>query len=399
MAKLSGRTIDYTQQEMMDITGLTRHQFIRDLGRLCEMYDLDISVFKVEQGNDNSEYFFIPEIAQLLAVMLRTFNKHPLKRVNAPIKNILGSDIKEYYTSILNDIDEELPDILVKALCGFEGYIVAQNIVDWMKPFIKQLTYFIVNLTTLKEQDVGKTLKEFCMKLDTINYNLFMGNKLQAEIKQYQVNESCEQNIIKDVYQIKANNKLNQSNISIDELIIEMIRWYFNKSNKIRESGFKEYILDNADIMMKFCGMDFNKLPIDLQREVYYQVEVNRSINHYKTEIGIERLKKTIYENTSWKDIITQITDNTFKISAQRTNEEKMSIVEGYINKCEQELLQYKALLAELKENKYSEEPNNQFNDIHQQYVEHCNQIEKKYYDLENVVNNFVGRTVLELLM
>lgn len=175
MPKLTGRLIDYSQEEMLKMTGLERHKFRRDLARVCEMYDFDINCLKVEKGNKNSEYFLIPEVADLITILLRNLDKHPPKRTNAKIDDITRTEIRDYYESVLTDIDEAVRPSVAETIYCLESHLVAQNTVDWTERFAKQLTRFLVNITTLKEQDIGASLKLFTQKLDEMNYYLYRG--------------------------------------------------------------------------------------------------------------------------------------------------------------------------------------------------------------------------------
>lgn len=51
MPRQVGRRIDYTQEEMIQMTGLSRSQFVRGLKRIGEMYGFNINDFKVEKDN------------------------------------------------------------------------------------------------------------------------------------------------------------------------------------------------------------------------------------------------------------------------------------------------------------------------------------------------------------
>lgn len=45
MPRQVGRRINYTQEEMIQMTGLSRSQFVRGLKRICEMYGFNINDF------------------------------------------------------------------------------------------------------------------------------------------------------------------------------------------------------------------------------------------------------------------------------------------------------------------------------------------------------------------
>lgn len=279
MPKTSGRVIDYTQEEMMVMTGLSRDQFRRGLVRICEMYGFDIDDFKVEKGNINSEFFFTPEVADLLAILLRNLKGHPLKRTNAKVDEISGTSISDYYKDVINDIDEEVRPIVAEAIFCLESHLVAQNVTDWTEPFVKQMTRFLVNLITLKRQDVGESLKQFTKQFDSMNYYLFRGESVMSLAYDSNIEELQRQGILDDDYRKEINKKLHQNNISIDRLIAEMIRWYLPKSKEVRDSNFKEYIFEDNDFMRWAACGNPNQASPTMKRELYYQLEVNYSAN------------------------------------------------------------------------------------------------------------------------
>lgn len=398
MAKLSGRLIDYSQEEMLEMTGLTRHQFRRKLIKLCEMYSFDIDNFKVERDNINSEFFFIPEVAELLAILLRNFDKHPLKRANAKVDEISGTDIKNYYEIMLKDIDEEVHPVVAEAIYCMEGHLVAQNAADWTEHFAKQLTYFLINLTTLKRQDIGESLKQFTKQLDSMNYNLYRGEYVLSLAYDSNIKELSNRGIADSTDRAEINKKLHQSNISIDRLIAEMIRWYLPRSVEVRRNKFPEYVFEDNE-MMRFlaCGNP-NEASVFTQREMYYRLEVNYSVNKSLLKNNQSILELTKAKNAEWKDIATRIEDGNFCEPQEMPVAERIEVIENNILYYEKQLEECRKILTDLKEKDSKDEKNELLDKVQQGYVKHCKEINGNYPELESTVDRFVGRAIYELL-
>lgn len=398
MAKLSGRLIDYSQEEMLEMTGLTRQQFRRKLIKLCEMYSFDIDNFKVEKDNINSEFFFIPEVAQLLAILLRNFDKHPLKRANAKVEEISSTDIKEYYEVVLKDIDEEVHPVIAESIYCMESHLVAQNTADWSGRFAKQLTHFLVNLTTLKRQDIGESLKQFTKQLDKMNYNLYKGEYVMSLAYDSNIKELHKYGLVDGTDRKEVNRRLHQSNISIDRLIAEMIRWYLPRAVEVRNNKFQEYVFEDNE-MMRFlaCGNP-NEASTFGRRELYYRLEVNYSANRGVLKNNQYILEQTKIKNAEWKDIATRIEDGNYCEPQEMSVAERIEAIESNILYYEKQLEGCKEILQKLKEKEFEDEKNELLDKVQQGYVKHYKEIEGNYPELEYVVDKFVGRAIYELL-
>ena len=51
------REVDFSQEEMLKLTGLTRKQFRDALLRFCDMYDFKLVDFKVDETNEKRFLF------------------------------------------------------------------------------------------------------------------------------------------------------------------------------------------------------------------------------------------------------------------------------------------------------------------------------------------------------
>ena len=125
------REVDFSQEEMLKLTGLTRKQFRDALLRFCDMYDFKLVDFKVDETNEKSDFYFAPEIAEPLALMLKHIISHPLYRKNADPLNITATSMAEYNKKLLKDIDETMSTYFNHAVYSLPGQLVAQEISDW----------------------------------------------------------------------------------------------------------------------------------------------------------------------------------------------------------------------------------------------------------------------------
>jgi hypothetical protein len=393
-----GRKIDYSQDEMMELTGMTRSQFVRGLERVCEMYGFDITDFKVEKDNKDSAFFFPPEVADLLAILIRNLDKHPLKRKNAKIDTITGDNIQNYYQCVLEDIDDNVISEVEERIYCNEGHLGAQNISDWTAPFVKALSRFLDNITTLEKQDVGASLELFTKKLDEMNYCLFRGNYLMGAAYSSNVQHMKKYGVETDSYYDEIEEKLHRTNISIDWLIAEMIRWCIPGVIKVRDSGFPEYEVEDSEALRFLFGCGPDELTIDDYRTIYYRVEI-----HNKYDDATVRHNKAIMDhargkNKQWKDTVCRIKEGTFAEPQEKTLEERIEIIKGNIASCEKELQTYKDMLEQL-ENQREEDPRSTFlQTLQEKYVEYCEKQDRENGDVEAVVNQFVGRAIYELL-
>lgn len=396
MPKLSGREIDYSQNDMLKLTGLERREFARTLKKICKMYNLDLSLFKVEKDNENSEYFFIPEVAQLLAILIRNFYYHPLNRKTVKASDVTGMAVNQYYRKVLEDIDENVEPIIADAIYCLEGHLATQNITDWIERFSTQLTRLLLNVVRLKEQNLGDILEKATRKLDSINYNLFVGSAVLNATVDANI-EALNRSGGGNAYE----KKLHQQNISIDRLIAEMIRFYEPKITTVRESNFCEYDFGDDGIMTWFalCG-NSNDITVTQKRHIYYQIEVNPFFDEDIRRVNFEKIAKQVVKNSTWKGISTKIAEDDFCDPREASLSEEIKGVEDEIQRCKEELEQQKQKLESLKLLKTGQSEKEReayFKKIKNAYLEYSKQqdAEEEVYE---VVDKFVGRAIYELL-
>lgn len=244
MARGKRRAVDFSQEEMLEMTGLQRKQFTDSLKRFCDMYGFEITDFKVDETNSNSGYFFSPEIAPPLAIMLKHLGNNPLYRKNTDPSKVTATEIARYNELLLQSI-EELPKYFYKVVYSLKGHLVATGVADWAEPLVRSFTHFLVNLTTLSSEDVGAALCDFAKKLDEMNYYLHRGNYSMQKIMQHNIDFAVENMGMEE--QSDIDRELQKQNISLDHLLAAIIRWELDGAHRMRDEGFPE-LKDILDI-------------------------------------------------------------------------------------------------------------------------------------------------------
>ncbi len=398
----AGRNVDYTQKDMEKMTGLDRIQFKRTLEKVCDYYNFEIQDFKKEKDNPNSHYTFPPEIAELLAMLIRNYNDHPitLARIRNGNSIVKATDVEKYNKKINDDIDGELHEVFMKAMYCRQGHFVSRNIADWTSEFVKQLMYFIVNLSSLPNEDVGKALAKFSKELDLMNYCLYRSNYFL--VKANQSNKEMAADLYKTSDERREiDEKLNTQNISIDRLIAEMIRWMLPEVKKIRDEKYKDFRpTEDADLYSLLLGFDPEDASDEMWRELYYRTEVDKFLNSTMFENNLYVVEHDHEKREQWKAITEKIKCKEFKEPGELTLEEKKRGVRANIADLEEQLRLHKEELERLEteEEEPSEDTLSFVDEMKQDYREYCSELDKKYKRLTDIVDEFVGEAMQELL-
>ena len=407
------REVDFSLNEMLELTGLTRKQFRDALLRFCDMYNFNLVDFKVDETNEKSDYFFPPEIAEPLGLMLKHIINHPLYRKNTDPTTVTATALADYNAGILKDVDESVPVYFNNVIYSLPGHLVAQEISDWSALFVRELTHFMVNLSSMENENIGATMKDFTRKLSKMNYYLYRGN--------YSMKRQDERNkqIEKELYNIDEDSeidiRLQKQNLSIDRVLAELIRWEMEGAHHMREEGFPDLkeILDYENnrrriLGVKFQIMDkndqvlFEDIPnptIEQQRGGYYSFVLGQTLDIARFKINKSNSEKMKEYRKKWKAIDTQIEDGTFNESTVR--EEYRKAIMEEMEKIDE---RRKGLQEELdsvdgKEGApFAFETDDDLKESQASYVDYCKKVDISEKSLYDIVNHFVGQAMYEFL-
>lgn len=409
------RIVDFSVEEMCDLSGLDRKQFTDTLKRFCVLYNFEITDFKVDETNAKSNYFFPPEIAPPLALMLKYLQFHPKYRKNAKEGNITATDYAEYNHKMLKDIDEKLPGYFRDAIYSLMGHLVNYEISEWAGPFVRELSHFMINLTTIKNESVGATLRDFTKKLSIMNYNLYEGSYV------FKMAEKANIEYLNKEMGIDMPNELDKTlqsqNISLDKLISTLIRWELVGAHKMRDAGFPELkdILDEINALEKILGVEyklkndegkvlFEDIPLpseEEQRNAYYEFVLGKTIDIARLKINEKAYETMKCNKENWRPI-DEIIDNkkTIKI------DEIKKMYQTYIN---QEIVDISKRLSEVNQEKERFEQSGEVpkyfyekikydREILLAYSEYCRSLDESEKRINDIVDHFVGEALFEFL-
>uniref|UniRef100_UPI0005619859 hypothetical protein n=1 Tax=Ruminococcus flavefaciens TaxID=1265 RepID=UPI0005619859 len=273
------RKIDYSTKEMADLSGMSTKNFIDRLKSICNDengenrfgYDFDIFDFKVDDLTTTSDYYFPPEIAEPLIILIKNIDYHPYGRKNAKKKEVTASQISEYTQRVLDDIDNTDFSIFKDMIYSYNAHVTSLELSYWIEPFIRALTHFVLN--SLQQcENIGQALRHYTQMLDSFNYNLHRGM------------------ILKTRYNIE------QENISIDRLLVNCINEGLNIANYCKKNGIPDFedLLKSQKPNIPYVNTSYTdenstkktinaitNLPINEQRKLYLEMVLRNRINYF----------------------------------------------------------------------------------------------------------------------
>jgi len=389
------RNIDYSTEEMAKCSGITVKNFIDRLKSICDEdkdnkrfgYDLSLSDFKTDELNETSDYFFPPEIAEPLIILIKNYDNHPYHRKNAKKNEVTASMISNYTKKVLDDIDNIEYDIFKKIIYGYNAHVTSLKLSYWVDPFIRELTHFILN-SLQQHEDIGQALYKYTKQLNSFNYNLHRGMS------------------------IKQNLNVEGENVSIDHLLVRCIKTGLQKSKHIKELCFpdlnelikaKEFDAYPDEFKDKFIAQ-YSNLSIKEKRNEYLNLMLRDSINQYAYTSNLKILEASRRQAENWRPYDKRIAagDNGIHI------EEMKNYLLGEISKCDSDIKQaekYKELLQkwlnELKNTGNCSAPfcfeSADFIKIREaDYIEHCKKLDEdtNNISLTKVLDNMVGQAL-----
>lgn len=407
------RRVDFSMEEMLKLTGLPRKQFRDILMRFCDMYQFKLVDFKVDKENEKSDFYFPPEIAEPLALMLKHLPNHPLYRKNADVSNLTATQLAEYNEGLLKDIDLEMSTYFNHIIYSLSGHLVAQEIADWSERFVRELTHFMHNLSTMHTQDVGATLKTFTKELNKMNYHLYRGHYARVKIDEQRKKYEMETYGLSDDTDIDK--KLQRNNLSLDQLLAEVIRWELEGAHQMRDMEFPELddILEYENSMMKMLGqkytitdeegrelfVDIPNPTVEQEREGYYSFVLGQTVNEARYRMNKQCAVSMKKHCESWQPIDKQIESGNF--GGTTVKDEYKLYLQSEIQKFQDRIKELQVELESIDDSEkvpYSFETDEELKKRQELYVVYCKETDKKEKDLHEIVNRFVGQALNEFL-
>lgn len=370
-------TLSYSRNEMADYTNLQVKKFTDNLKKVCDKYNINISAFKTDPNNDKTDYCFPPQIAEFLAILVKNDDKHPYFRKNTDLSKITASSIRKYITAVLIDI--ESTDTTIKnRLYSADALATSLEIDNWIKPFTRELTHFIV-LNITKYGNIGQAIKHYTEKLNQMNYYLHRSEFIQPVSY---VNHSDLDNI---------------ENISLDNLIATIIKYEM--------STLSTPIVEVEDLykISKKCNYkskeELSALSKKEQRSLYIRLCLGSKLLQNKIDNNTLIYKKKIEDAENWLPIDEKISEGCFDsieehkkylLNEIQTHKEKIEILERELKTIEETGKPSKIYFYENRQEFLS--------DCNENFVTRCLVNDYEYEDLYKVVDRFLGQTLLQFL-
>lgn len=371
------RPVDYTFQEFVEKVNHNREIKIGEssckyiINKICERYSefgIQISDFKSDPNDKNSNYFLTPDLVEILSILVRNYNLHPLSRSNADITAVKASDMQKYYAAVIYDIDNELSFAIKTKIYHTNAHFVAGKIADWINPFCQEFTYFLNNLTTLSQQDLGSALRMYTEKMEWANYCLFNGNSVLSFLN------------------------MNQQNVKIDTVLM----YYLCDSLEAIK------ILRTKDLPRFSDESIYPGTPEG--REKYIRDIIQYDMVNYHQFKNDKLVKDTEHIDFKiWKDIRAHIKDNDFDPDKLRKREgsipldQRIEYLKKQIEAEENKLQRDKDRLAALQMADVPDLSSLEYHDLDpnpQEYIEYCREVDANDQGLADAVDNFIGRVM-----
>lgn len=405
------RNVDFSLEELAKRAGLTRKQFTDRLNRVCELYNLDRSCFKVYPDEEDSIYFLPPDIAEFLLLLVKNVDKHPMYIRTAKKEDVHATRVAEFNRAILQDIDQTVSMPVKEIMYERMGHLVSERIAYWGEPMVKHLTRFLVNLATMSTEDVGAALSMFTKKIDEMNYYVFRSDYLKRYVTKENIKVSETEPLTEE--QQEKNHLLNDSNVSIDIIISTLLKEFITQALYIRAHNFqtpKESICEDY-VRYKMIGLLNNKSKKALEelkkigenpvvqdeREIYYEYFIrddNCAAKYSYNEYMVEHQRE---QQAKWRPINEKILEGDYFEPIEVTVEKKKEDIKTTIKRYEDEISNLKERLQELEERE-DDETNALLKEVQNAYVKHCSKVDEKYKDLYEITDKFVGQALGEFL-
>lgn len=91
------------------------------------MYSIPIEEFKIYPDEKDSGYLFTPNVAEFVLILVKNIDKHPLYARNAKVENITATSVADFFSGILEDVDNSVSEQVKKILYCRDSHHAAQR--------------------------------------------------------------------------------------------------------------------------------------------------------------------------------------------------------------------------------------------------------------------------------
>ena len=176
------RLADYSTSEMVKLCGMKASStFENKRDKVFERYEIDPTLFKMDSSIEGGENFYPVVYAELLAILIKNWDKTPSSRKNANRDNVTVTQICDFYRALLKDVDDlpkELRGLIYKSC---QSHFTTKCLVIWAERVVNGLALFTETHMDQPEENIGKLCQALAINLDKMTYMeymKYMNNKL-----------------------------------------------------------------------------------------------------------------------------------------------------------------------------------------------------------------------------
>ncbi|MBQ6995751.1 MAG: hypothetical protein IJN64_14905 [Lachnospiraceae bacterium] len=239
------RLVDYSTTEMVKLCGMKASStFENKRDKVFERYEIDSSLFKMDPNIENGGENFYPVIcAELLAILIRNWDKNPSSRKNANRDNVTVTQICDYYRALLKDVDnlpKELRGLIYKSC---QSHFTTKCLVIWAERLVNGLALFTETYLDQQKENIGKLCQSLAINLDKMTYMEYMNNKLIEAIPWI-----TQFGVILNPFNMNSMQKptIDTQNVGLDVGLAELIKAIALKMNNDKEEIQYESIKENV---------------------------------------------------------------------------------------------------------------------------------------------------------
>ena len=372
------RLADYSTSEMVQICGMkSSSTFENKRDKVFARYNINPDLFKmdptIEVGGEN---FYPVVCAELLAILIKNWDKNPSSRQNANRDNVTVTQICDFYRALLQDVDDlpkELRGLIYKCC---KSHFATKCLVIWAERVVNGLALFSKTHMDQAQENIGKLCQEIAIQLDKMTYMEFLNNKILEELTR-----SLEFGFYPNPFIWNDDEKIdaNTQNIGLDAGIAEIIKVV---ATKMRD--------DMEDLQYETISEEVSDVNAD--RKEYYRIVQSWYITAEQEEYTFNVYSKGA---TEWKNWAKKI-----EVGEMAGKDAIISFYEKQLAKANNEVMAIEQRLAAIKNDDpmYFPVTYEEIEDINEAYVEYFNDHYAKQTDERRYADVYIGQMLWSFL-
>lgn len=390
------RTVDFTHEEFCKHFGIKERTFTNHLDRFCDDYGFTRLQFK--RNEEEGVYFWPAEWAELAGLLFKTLPKNPCFRENVKPERITSKEIRNYYKTLIDTIDNKLPPHIRNAVYTFDSYYDAKLTVAYvpvLEKRIGEIAAFYLEESSETPGDLWRYLSDVA---DGWIYNLYRNNSMMAAAKKTERDKN-----IKILEEAEKSAKTYEDLVAIyydkEELMAEKVKYKPLSLDLDLVRLLKKGIYETEPI--QFWGNESYKKWVsflkhfeddkDTKKETAQKIKSLLDIekNSNENNIIVSDLRQTYYEILDDIGFYVKYKD---KVKAQSNVESLNKSIASYTTFYDRVLAKTEELSKECKNGDTELLENIKYGNDYKEFADRLGENAKKY---EKATQYFLGQLIL----